>query len=420
MLAALDDNNQTSVAMLNYFGVSRELTAKTVLPFSSSRKLSAVTFSNGQTYAFGAPEFVYKAKDGSLEQLIKQYTSKGFRTLLLVKCEGTISADALPTKRKPIAIIVIEDHIREDATETIKWFRNNDVKIKIISGDNPITVSEVSKRVGVAGAEHFISLYGLNEQEVIAAADKYTVFGRVSPEQKYILIKALKSKGHKVAMTGDGVNDILALKEADCSIAMASGSEATRNISNLVLLDSSFASMPSVVAEGRRVVNNIQKSSSLFLMKTIFTILISVLCLIFAKEYPFNTNQILMLESIVIGIPSFFLAMQANTERIKGKFLSNLLVKSFPGALILTLNVVACYVFDLFIGVGGQFETMASLSVTFTGLLILLKLCKPFDLFRSILYCAMLLLSAMLLIFVPSTFFEYVSLSLQNTLFVMY
>ena len=201
--------------------------------------------------------------------------------------------------------------------ETINWFKENGVEIKIISGDNPITVSEVSRRVGVENADRYISLEGLSQQQVIDAADQYTIFGRVSPEQKSILVKALKAKGHKVAMTGDGVNDILALKEADCSIAMASGSEATRHVSNLVLLDSNFSSMPSVVAEGRRVINNIQKSSSLFLMKTIYTILLSIFCLIVKTDYPFTTRQVLLLEILVIGIPSFFLALQPNNEKIK-------------------------------------------------------------------------------------------------------
>lgn len=419
LLTALDDNNQTSRAMATYFGYSKELVQQTILPFSSSRKYSGATFKNGDTYAFGAPEFVLKNKDNNVEKVVKQYASKGFRVLLLVKCIGEIDGDKLPLKRIPIAIIVIEDHIREDAAETIKWFRENGVQIKIISGDNPITVSEVSKRVGVDKADMFISLEGLNEQQVIEAAGKYTVFGRVSPEQKLILVKTLKNKGHKVAMTGDGVNDILALKEADCSIAMASGSEAARHVSNLVLLDSNFSSMPSVVAEGRRVVNNIQKSSSLFLMKTMFTILITIMCLIASIQYPFNTNQILMLEYTVIGIPSFMLALQPNSEKIKGRFLANILSKSLPGALILTFNVMAIYFFDVTLGTQGQFETMASIAITFAGLLVLFRLSKPFDVFRGVLWSAMVIMCAVMLTFVPFSFFEYVPLSLQNILFII-
>lgn len=419
MLTALDDNNQTSRALATYFGYSKELSAKEILPFSSKRKLSAVTFKNNQTFAFGAPEFILKTKNVEIEKLVKQYASKGFRVLLLAKCEGGIVKDNISSKVTPVALIVIEDRIREHAAETIEWFKQNGVEIKIISGDNPLTVSEVSKRVGVENAGNYISLEGLSEQQVIDAAEKYSVFGRVSPEQKFILVKALKSKGHKVAMTGDGVNDILALKEADCSIAMASGSEATRNVSHLVLLDSNFNSMPSVVAEGRRVVNNIQKSSSLYLMKTLFTIMITILCLIFSIKYPFSTNQILLLEWCVIGFPSFCLALQPNTEKIKGRFLVNLIAKSLPGALIFVVNVVACYIFTQFTGCADQFATMGSLVLTFSGLLVLYNVCKPIDVFRGILVAAMIVMSVLMIILIPGSFFEYVELSLQNILFII-
>ena len=421
MLTALDDNNQTSRALITHFGYSKELVAQKILPFNSTRKLSAVTFTTNETFVMGAPEYVLKTKNKEIEGLVKTYTTKGFRVLLLAQCNGVIKDDKLPAERVPVAIIVIEDHIREDAAETIKWFKENNVDIKIISGDNPITVSEVSRRVGVENADKYISLEGLTQQQVIDAVDKYTVFGRVSPEQKCILVKALKAKGHKVAMTGDGVNDILALKEADCSIAMASGSEATRLVSNLVLLDSNFSSMPSVVAEGRRVINNIQKSSSLFLMKTIFTILLTLFCLILDEPYLFeNTKQVLMLEVLVIGIPSFFLALQPNNERINGKFIVNLLSKSIPGALILFINVVACYIFNTTLGTTTQTTTMASLAITFIGLLVLFRLCKPFDIFRGCLFAAMITICTLILALGNwETLFEYVPLHLQDSLFIV-
>lgn len=420
MLTALDDNNQTSRALITHFGYSKDLTAQYVLPFNSTRKMSGVTFTNGETYVFGAPEYVLKTKNAQVDNLVKTYASKGFRVLLFAECDGSLKDEKIPLKREPIAVVVIEDHIRDDAMETIAWFKENGVDIKIISGDNPITVSEVSRRVGVDNADKYISLEGLSQQQVIDAADNYTIFGRVSPEQKCILVKALKAKGHKVAMTGDGVNDILALKEADCSIAMASGSEATRLVSNLVLLDSNFSSMPSVVSEGRRVINNIQKSSSLFLMKTIYTILLSIFCLIVKTDYPFSTRQVLLLEILVIGVPSFFLALQANNEKIKGKFITNLLSKSLPGALILFFNVIACYLFDLGLGTDGQFTTMASLAITFVGLLVLFRLCKPFDVYRGIMYSCMVALVAVVLA-VPgwANFFEYIPLSIQNILFIV-
>ena len=200
---------------------------------------------------------------------------------------------------------------------------------------------------------------------------------------------------------------------------MASGSEATRNVSHLVLLDSNFGSMPSVVAEGRRVVNNVQKSSSLFLMKTLFSIFIGIFCCIVRTATPFTTNQLFLLEFFVIGIPSFFLALQPNKDQIKGRFLRNLISKSLPGAIIFTLNVIACYLFDLFIGTDGQFVTMSSLIVTFSGLLVLYYTCLPFDIYRGLLYIAMVFCVIMILVFVPFSFFEYVSLSLQNVLFMI-
>lgn len=420
MLTALDDNNMTSRALISHFGYSKELTAINILPFNSTRKMSGVTFKTGETFVFGAPEYILKTKNAQVDTLVKNYASKGFRVLLFAQCDGEIKDDKIPQKREPVALVVIEDHIREDAPETIEWFKNNGVEVKIISGDNPVTVSEVSRRVGVENSDRYISLEGLSQQQVIDAADHYTVFGRVSPEQKCILVKALKAKGHKVAMTGDGVNDILALKEADCSVAMASGSEATRHVSNLVLLDSNFSSMPDVVAEGRRVINNIQKSSSLFLMKTIYTILLSIFFLIVKDPYPFSPKQVLLLEFFVIGIPSFFLALQPNNDPIKGKFLPNLLSKSLPGSLILFISVIGCYLFDLFLGTNGQYETMASLCVTFVGLLVLFRLCKPFDVFRGIMFTAMLILCATILA-IPSffSFFEYTELSLQNILFII-
>ena len=420
MLTALDDNNQTSRALITHFGYSKDLTAETILPFNSTRKMSGVTFTTGETFVFGAPEYVLKTKNAQVENLVKTYASKGFRVLLFAQCEGAIHDDKIPQKRNPIAVVVIEDHIREDAMETIEWFKQNGVAIKIISGDNPITVSEVSRRVGVNNADRYISLEGLSQQQVIDVADKYTVFGRVSPEQKNILIKALKAKGHKVAMTGDGVNDILALKEADCSIAMASGSEATRLVSNLVLLDSNFSSLPSVVSEGRRVINNIQKSSSLYLMKTIYTMLLSIFCLIAMVDYPFTTKQVMLLEFFVIGIPSFCLALQPNNEKIKGRFLPQLLSKAIPGAVLLFINVIGCYFFDKFIGTSGQYQTMASLALTFVGLVVLFRLCKPFDVFRGIMFAAMVTLTVLVLSLSSwSGFFEYVSLNTQNILFII-
>ena len=418
MLSALEDNNMTSQALANSFGRTQHLSPDVLLPFSSANKLSAVTFKEG-TYILGAPEYVYKVRNKTIDDRVKKYAKNGYRVLMLAYSKEKIVGDKPPKNCFPVSLIAIEDHIREDAIKTIKWFNDNGVEIKIISGDNPITVSEVSRRVGINNADKFISLEGLSENEVIEAAQRYSVFGRVSPEQKSIIVKALKSKGRKVAMTGDGVNDILALKDADCSIAMASGSEAARNVSNLVLLDSNFSSLPSVVAEGRRVVNNISKSSSLFLMKTFMTIFVTIFCLITNMMYVFEPTQIILMETFVIGIPAFFLSLQSNNDKISGSFMTNLISKALPGALVLSLNVIACYIFDYFVPTGNEVTTMASLVMLFSGLMILLKVCKPLDAYKGILYVCSILIALAALLLIPQQFFQYVEISLQSKFFII-
>lgn len=423
-LSAQNDNNQTSQSLVNYFGYNKELKPIATLPFSSTRKLSAVSFDGLGTYILGAPEFVLpNLKEGKVQDMIEQYAKDGYRVLVFANCAGTINHDNLPnTNRTPVAVIVLEDRIREDAIETIKWFRDNDVKIKIISGDNPLTVAEIAKRVGVDDTESFINLEGLNNAQVISAANKYTVFGRVTPEQKAILVKAMKAQGNTVAMTGDGVNDILALKEADCSIAMASGSEAVRSVSHMVLLDSKFSSMPQAVFEGRRVINNIQKSSALFFMKTIFTVLFSIFILATGQIYPFSPSQMYMLEFFVIGIPSFFLALQPNKNRIQGRFIYNLFKNATPGALTLFINTVAIYLFVLF--TQGTWDdtllisSMATIAVTFTGLVMLLRLCRPMTTLNGVLFASMTTICLCLTLF-ASDFFEISSIGLQNVLFLI-
>ncbi len=419
MLSALEDNNQTSQALLAHFGYSRELASTAILPFSSARKLSAVSFKNGETYVYGAPEFVCKKKNAEVEKQVQLYSQKGFRVLLLAKCKGQIDKEKLPSDPTPVALIVIEDHIRESAYDTIKWFKENDVAIRIISGDNPLTVSEIAKRVGVPDSHKFISLEGMNNKQVVEAASKYTIFGRVTPEQKSTLIKALKAQGHKVAMTGDGVNDILALKESDCSIAMASGSEATRNVANVVLLNSDFSSMPSIVAEGRRVINNISKSSSLFLMKTFFMAFVTLFCIAMHTLSPFMPNQLFLLETFVIGIPSFVLALQPNKDRIKGHFMASVISKALPGAIIFSLIFLSSYFFNMIFNTGDQVSTMSSLGICAAGLLILFRICKPFDVVRTILFISMVALSIIVILVVPLSFFNYDKLLIENALLVV-
>ncbi|MBR2970805.1 MAG: HAD-IC family P-type ATPase [Clostridia bacterium] len=389
LLAATGDNNQTAIALSNAYGIANKFRPSAILPFSSQRKLSAVTFEDVGTFVLGAPEFVIRERNPAFEALVNENAADGFRMVVIGHSDKPIG-EQIPTDLKPLYLIAIEDHIREDAIDTIAWFKQNDVAIKIISGDNPITVAEVAKRVGVPDADKFISLDGLSSQEVVEAANQYTVFGRVTPEQKCLLIRAQKAKGHTVAMMGDGVNDILAMREADCSVAIASGSEAARNVSHLVLLDSNFSSMPSVVGEGRRVVNNITKSASLFLMKTFMSIVLSLIFLLMGEDYPLHTNHLLILEILIIGVPSFVLALQSNKQRIQGNFLSNVVSRAIPGGFALVLNIMAVYVFKEFLLTGygpdaitAEFAiSMMVIALSWTGFMILLKICEPFNAFR--------------------------------------
>lgn len=391
ILSALDDNNQTSIALYNHFGHNDVLSPTAKIPFSSKRKLSAVTFEDAGTFCMGAPEFVLKPMPAKVDKIVKQYAQMGMRVLVLAHSSTPIVGDKLPSLFKPIAIISIADNIREDAINTIRWFKENDVLVKVISGDNPVTVAEVAKRAGIDSADKYISLEGLNEKEVESVANKYTVFGRVTPEQKAILVRSIKSEGNTVAMTGDGVNDILALKEADCAISVASGSEAARNVSHLVLMDNNFNSMPKVVGEGRRVINNIKNSSSLYLMKTFFTAMLATICVLMRSEYLFMTENMLLLEVCVIGVPSFFLSLQPNNSRVEGKFITHVISRSLSGAILMIACVMAMYLTKVFNP--AEFELyyvpMCMMALTFSGLVMLYRVCSPFNGYRLVLFTLM-------------------------------
>lgn len=396
MLAALKDNNQTAIALYNYFGQENKYNSTFALPFNSARKLSAVTFENMGTYAFGAPEFVLSKEEYSLYKTkINEYAQKGLRVLVLAKSENQLQENFIPNDFKAIALLIIADNVREDAISTIKWFKDNGVQIKVISGDNPITVSEVAKRVGIDGAEKYISLDGLTDDEVFSVANAYTVFGRVSPEQKAILVKALKDAGHVTAMTGDGVNDILALKESDCAISVAAGSDAARNVSHLVLLDNNFNSLPKVVYEGRRVINNVQSSASLFLMKTIFTMLMAViaLCLPYMQAYPYKLSNMIMFEVFIIGIPSFFLSFQPNDSKVEGRFINYVIKKSLPSAVLMIVSVLIIEIFRMTVGSfpSEVYDTMGVYVLTFAGVINLFITCAPLNKFRSFVFFSSLL-----------------------------
>lgn len=411
MLAALPDNNQTSIALQARFGYSAELRSKAILPFNSERKLSAVTFKDVGTFALGAPEFILKPLPPTVEREVKNYAKQGYRVIALAFSVGELQEDVLPEGFKPVALIALADHIREDAFHTIAWFKENDVAVKVISGDNPITVSEVAKRVGIPHAEKYISLEGLSALEIQNIAEEYTVFGRVTPEQKAILVRQIRACGNTVAMTGDGVNDILAMKEADCAISVASGSDAARNVSNLVLMDNNFASMPKIVYEGRRVINNIKNTSSLYIMKTLLTAILACFCLLIGIEYFFTTNNLMLYEIFISAIPSFVLSIQPNTDRIHGKFITGVISRALPGAITMCLAVLSMW----FMGSGifsfapvefqSDFKALAFLALTFSGLIMLYRICQPFNVLRSILFLGTFAICLILILTLGNIFY---------------
>ena len=403
MLASLNDNNQTSIALYERFGHSSALQPIATLPFSSARKLSAVTFEGAGTYVLGAPEFVLKPMPIRIDKIVKQYAQMGLRVLVVAHAPGSIQGDRPPAGLRAVAIITLADNIRPDAIETIKWFKDNEVDVKVISGDNPVTVSEVARRAGIRNAAQFISLEGLSELEVENAATQYTVFGRVTPEQKAILIRSLKQAGNTVAMTGDGVNDILAMKEADCAISVASGSEAARNVSNLVLQDNNFGSMPRIVNEGRRVINNVKASSALYIMKTLLILFLATFCISVKTEYFFKTNNMLMYEFFVSAIPSTVLSLQPNTNRVKGKFIPFVLSRAIPGAITMALGVISLYIlaetgFSDNFGLKYcgeytlEYKALLMVVLTASGLVMLYRICQPFTVLKVITYVVAVLL----------------------------
>lgn len=393
MLNVLHSSNFTEKALLNKFGNDLHYSPISTLPFNSKRKHSEVTFKTNGTFALGAPEFILSDSEfKKIENIINEYALNGYRVILLAHSEQ--NNNKIHTNFTPISLIILQDNIRDEAIATVKWFNENNVNIKVISGDNPLTVSEVSKRVGIKYADKFISLEGKTDSEIISLANEYTVFGRVTPEQKAVLIKALRNSGHTTAMTGDGVNDILALKEANCAISIASGSEAARNVSHIVLLNDNFSSIPSVVYEGRRVINNVNTSSSLFFMKTLFTIFIAsiVFFLPYMKSYPFKLPQMILLEVFVIGVPAFFLSLQPNSSIIKGGFVGTLIKRSLPGALLMVLNFILVETlkinqsFETIINNKDIYATMSVYSFTIASAIALLNICKPFNKYRTTLY----------------------------------
>ncbi len=386
ILAKQKTTNATSVALMGYFGKTDNNLVKDIVEFSSSRKYSATTLTNGKTYYIGALGFIKVNVTAHQKNLMNSYMEKGYRVLAFVEDSNPYTEKMAGKRGKLIAFFVLEDHIRKDAVETIAWFKQNDVKIKIISGDDALTVSKIAKRVGVEDSDKFISLENMSLQEVAQIADKFTVFGRVTPEQKHTIIKTLKIHGNVVAMTGDGVNDTLALKEANCSIAMADGSEVARNISHLVLMESNFSALPAIVKEGRQIVNNVQNSSVLYIMKTLFTIIMCATALVLRTEYPFAPRQLLLLEMFVIGIPSFILTFQPNSELIKGNFIPQVLKKSIPCALLMYFNMLIIVILNDHTNslTPEEFTSLSTMLLTFIGYINLIWICWPANWLRAL------------------------------------
>lgn len=371
--------NNTSRALIEYFGEDRSRAVSEKIPFSSKRKYSAVRFEDGEAYSIGAPHFTPCPVSQEMENLIAEHASLGERVLLL--CEH----ESLESEGRAIAMITISDRIRNGAVETIRSFTEQGVTLKVISGDHARTVSSIAARVGIQNADKYISCENLTDEELAAAAENYAVFGRVSPEQKVLLVKTLKSNGHTVAMTGDGVNDTLALKESNCAIAMAEGSEIACKVSHIVLTNSDFTTLPDVVNEGRRCINNVRASSILFLMKTFLTISLIVFSIITFTGYPFQPSQFTILEMLIIGLASLLLAVEPNRNRIEGSFIKTVLSKSIPKSLplflpVLTLLLINKSAFPMELDVR---NSMAMILVIIAGYINLLFLCHPYNKWRT-------------------------------------
>ena len=375
---AEDSVNNTSRALIEKFGTKMS-TIVDKIPFSSERKYSAIEIADVGAFAIGAPHFVPCEVSPEMEEKIREHAALGERVLLLARLEK------LGASGTPMALIAIADRIRPNAKDTIEGFQSQGVTVKIISGDHAATVSTIAGKVGVIGYENYLSCENISDEELARVADKYTVFGRVTPEQKVLLVKTLKAAGHTVAMTGDGVNDTLALKESNCAIAMAEGSEMACKVSQIVLLDSDFACLPDVVREGRRCINNVRGSASLFLMKTMFVICLSLFSVCTVSGYPFEPSQFVLLEMFVIGIASVLLALEPNNKRIEGSFIKTVLIKSAPSAVVMFLPVLGILLAYMFLG-GISLEcrnSVAMIAVTLIGFVNLFAICRPFTKWRA-------------------------------------
>ncbi len=382
-VACMTNDNQTMAAMREYFTEATGKRACAFTPFSSSVKYCSVTFDDA-AFVLGAPEFVLRADFAKYRGEIGAFEREGYRVLVYGQHHGAVDGRALRHKVTPLAYVLIANPVRADAKKTFAYFEEQGVAIKVISGDSPVTVARVAQEAGIAHSDRVIDASRLRtEAELAQAAEKYTVFGRVTPAQKQTLIRALKAAGNTVAMTGDGVNDVLALKDADCSVAMASGSEAAAQASQLVLLDSNFSCMTSVIAEGRRVVNNIERSASLFLVKNIFSFLLALVSLFFGFSYPLDPSQISLISVFTIGAPGFFLALEPNKSLISGHFLTNVLLRALPAGLTDVLAVGALVIMGRAFGLpSADVATAATMLLSIVGFMIVYRISQPMNTLR--------------------------------------
>ena len=424
ILAAIYSNiepeNDTAKAMAEVFAGESDWVCTQRIPFQSATKWSAAVFRGQGAFIVGAPEFTLGDRYGELRETVEEWSGRGYRVLLIAQYAAELQEILEPGKLHPLALIMLSNQIRPEAPDTFDYFAAQGVEIKVISGDNPITVSEVAHRAGIANAEHWVDTTQLStEADFAKAVKKYTVFGRVTPDKKKLLIRALRKQGHTVAMTGDGVNDVLAMKEADCSIAMASGAQAASQVAQLVLLTSDFSAMPGIVGEGRRVINNIQRAATLFLVKNIFSLGLSVLSLFTSWPYPIVPLHLSVISALTIGVPSFFLAMEPNYERVQGHFLRGVLRRAFPGGLT---NIFVVLMAQAFMSVFSipleQTSTVCAALLGIVGLLVLFQTCKPFDKFRKLIFAAMAI--ALVFCFTAlSSFFQLSPSSRASTLIML-
>lgn len=415
--AAFEDKNPTLSAIAEKFSEKPDVKPKRTIAFSSARKWSAAEFDGLGTIAVGAPSFVLGSAYESIREKCERFTENGFRTLVVAGSDKPLGDNALPSDITARALVVMSDKLRDSAPEVFRYFKEQGVALKVISGDDPRTVSTIAIRAGLDNAENYVDMTGISEDELPTLVEKCSIFGRVTPDMKLSIIKALKANGHKTAMAGDGVNDVPALREADCSVTVQAGSDAARAVSQIVLMNNDFASMPLVVQEGRRCINNIQRSAALFLTKTIFAFLLAVAFLFLPYEYPFKPIQMTLVSALTIGAPSFLLALEPNRSIVRGSFLKNVLWKAAPGGISAALGIglimVTRAVFDF---PADEASTMSLLLMGAAFFGALFGICLPFNKTRAVMFTALAAVFCLVPIISPTIrgFFYFELLSVKE------